>query len=166
MRTEASADPCEESGHGSSEQGVPVREVVPTDVTVVFQRTTVTSGAQCMNFGPLSPSARSPVARSSLGAARRAPQGTGEDTPSAAQLGCRRSPSVPRLATAAGDVGSSVGWSATIIATGVSLVVGYASIAWLLRLVAHHSIAVFIWYRVALAIVLVVLLATGVIAAV
>lgn len=69
-------------------------------------------------------------------------------------------------ATAAGAVSSSVGWTATIIATGVSLVVGYASIAWLLRLVARHSIAVFIWYRVALAAVLVVLLGTGVISAV
>jgi undecaprenyl-diphosphatase len=69
-------------------------------------------------------------------------------------------------ATAAGDVGSSVGWTATLIATAVSFVVGYASIAWLLRIVAHHSIAVFIWYRVALAIVLIALLATGVITAV
>lgn len=68
-------------------------------------------------------------------------------------------------ATAASDVGSSVGWGPTIVATGVSLVVGYASIAWLLRLVARHSIAVFIWYRVGLALVLIALLATGVISA-
>jgi undecaprenyl-diphosphatase len=67
--------------------------------------------------------------------------------------------------TAAGDVGSSVGWGPTLIATAVSLMVGYGSIAWLLRLVARHSIAVFIWYRIALAIVLIALLATGVISA-
>ncbi|WP_375386798.1 undecaprenyl-diphosphate phosphatase [uncultured Amnibacterium sp.] len=67
--------------------------------------------------------------------------------------------------TAAGDVGAGVGWIPTIIATGVSLVVGYASIAWLLRIVARHSIVVFIWYRLALAAVLIVLLATGVVAA-
>jgi undecaprenyl-diphosphatase len=68
-------------------------------------------------------------------------------------------------ATAAGDVGSSVGWLPTIVATLVSLVVGYASIAWLLRLVARHSIVVFIWYRLALAAAVVVLLTTGVITA-
>ena len=69
-------------------------------------------------------------------------------------------------ATSASAITASVGWTATAIATAVSFVVGYASIAWLLRLVARHSIAVFIWYRVALAIVLIVLLATGVITAV
>jgi undecaprenyl-diphosphatase len=69
-------------------------------------------------------------------------------------------------ATSASAITASVGWTATAIATVVSFIVGYASIAWLLRLVAHHSIAVFIWYRVALAIVLVVLLTTGVITAV
>jgi undecaprenyl-diphosphatase len=68
-------------------------------------------------------------------------------------------------ATAAGDVSSGVGWPATIIATGVSLIVGYVSIAWLLRLVARHSIVVFIWYRLALAAALIVLLTTGVISA-
>jgi undecaprenyl-diphosphatase len=69
-------------------------------------------------------------------------------------------------ATSASAITASVGWTATLIATVVSFLVGYASIAWLLRLVARHSIAVFIWYRVALAIVLVVLLSTGVITAV
>jgi undecaprenyl-diphosphatase len=44
---------------------------------------------------------------------------------------------------------------------GVSFVVGHASIAWLLRFVAKHSITVFIWYRVALAAVIAVLLGTG-----
>lgn len=67
--------------------------------------------------------------------------------------------------TAAGDVGRSVGWLPTLIATGVSLVVGYASIAWLLRLVARHSILVFIWYRLALAAALIAALSTGVITA-
>jgi undecaprenyl-diphosphatase len=49
----------------------------------------------------------------------------------------------------------------TVLATEVSFVVGYASIAWLLRFVAKHSITVFIWYRVALAAVIAVLLGTG-----
>jgi undecaprenyl-diphosphatase len=49
----------------------------------------------------------------------------------------------------------------TVLATEVSFVVGYASIAWLLRFVAKHNITVFIWYRVALAAVIAVLLGTG-----
>jgi undecaprenyl-diphosphatase len=38
--------------------------------------------------------------------------------------------------------------TATVVATVVSFVVGYASIAFLLRLVAHNSIATFVPYRV------------------
>jgi undecaprenyl-diphosphatase len=56
---------------------------------------------------------------------------------------------------------TGVGWLPTLLATGVSFVVAYASIAWLLRFVAKHSITVFIWYRVALATVIAVLLGTG-----
>lgn len=62
-------------------------------------------------------------------------------------------------------VGSTVGWLPTLVATAVSFVVGYAAIAWLLRLVARHSITVFIWYRVALGVLVAVLLGTGVISA-
>jgi undecaprenyl-diphosphatase len=43
----------------------------------------------------------------------------------------------------------------------VSFVVAYGSIAWLLRFVRSNKITAFVWYRVALGIVLVVLLATG-----
>jgi undecaprenyl-diphosphatase len=67
--------------------------------------------------------------------------------------------------TEADAIGSTVGWGPTLLATAVSFVVGYVSIAWLLRLVAKHSIAVFIWYRVALGVVVAVLLGTGVITA-
>jgi undecaprenyl-diphosphatase len=38
---------------------------------------------------------------------------------------------------------------------------GYASIAWLLRFVAHHRITTFLWYRVALGLVLFVVLGAG-----
>ena len=58
-------------------------------------------------------------------------------------------------------ISTAVGCLPTVLATGVSFVVGYASIAWLLRFVAKHSITVFIWYRVALAAVIAVLLGTG-----
>ena len=47
----------------------------------------------------------------------------------------------------------------------VAFVVAYASIAWLLRFVADHSIAWFVPYRVALGVALLALLGTGVITA-
>jgi undecaprenyl-diphosphatase len=75
--------------------------------------------------------------------------------------------SIPAL-TAAGlfelkDVsGSGIGIGPTAVGTAVSFVVAYASIAWLLRFVAHHSIAWFVPYRVALGVLLLVLLGSGV----
>ena len=47
----------------------------------------------------------------------------------------------------------------------VAFVVAYASIAWLLKFVAGHTLTSFVSYRVALGVVLVVLLATGVMGA-
>jgi undecaprenyl-diphosphatase len=64
-----------------------------------------------------------------------------------------------------GAVAATVGWGPTLLATVVSLVVGYASIAWLLRLVARHSITVFVGYRVALGVLLALALAAGVLSA-
>jgi undecaprenyl-diphosphatase len=43
----------------------------------------------------------------------------------------------------------------------VSFVVAYASIAWLLRFVSTNTLRPFVYYRVALGVVLIVLLATG-----
>jgi len=43
----------------------------------------------------------------------------------------------------------------------VAFIVAYASIAWLLRFVAHHPITIFIWYRVALGLVIILALSTG-----
>jgi undecaprenyl-diphosphatase len=65
----------------------------------------------------------------------------------------------------ADDIATSVGWGPTIVATVVSFVVGFASIAWLLRIVAKFPITVFVGYRLALAAVIVVLLLTGVVSA-
>ena len=81
--------------------------------------------------------------------------------------------SIPALLAAGGleavsqakAVSSTVGWGPTGLATLVSLVVAYASIAWLLRLVAGHRITVFVPYRIALGVVVAVLLATGVVTA-
>ena len=49
------------------------------------------------------------------------------------------------------DVGEGNGApaGATAIATLLAFIVGYASIAWLLRFVVHHSIGVFAAYRIA-----------------
>lgn len=52
-----------------------------------------------------------------------------------------------------------------VIGTLVAFAVGYATIAWLLRYVQRHSIYVFVWYRLALGVLVLVLLATGTISA-
>ncbi|MBA2530593.1 MAG: undecaprenyl-diphosphate phosphatase [Nocardioidaceae bacterium] len=62
-------------------------------------------------------------------------------------------------------LGGGIGWLPTAVATVVSFVVAYLSIAWLLKFVAGHSIAVFVWYRLALGAVLLALLGTGTISA-
>jgi undecaprenyl-diphosphatase len=58
--------------------------------------------------------------------------------------------------------GAPVG--ATIVATIVSFVSGYAAIAWLLRYLATHTLGVFVAYRIPLGILVIVLAATGAIA--
>jgi undecaprenyl-diphosphatase len=52
-----------------------------------------------------------------------------------------------------------------VVATLLAFVVGYASIAWLLRWVAHHSVYVFVGYRVVLGATILGLLATGTVSA-
>ena len=52
-----------------------------------------------------------------------------------------------------------------IIGNIVSFAVAYASIAWLLRFVAHHTMMAFVWYRVGLGALIIVLLATDTISA-
>ena len=59
----------------------------------------------------------------------------------------------------------SIGVGQTVVGTVVAFVVAYASIAWLLRFVAHHSIAWFVPYRVVLGMGLMVLLGAGVMSA-
>ncbi|WP_103061895.1 undecaprenyl-diphosphate phosphatase [Actinomyces qiguomingii] len=67
--------------------------------------------------------------------------------------------------TAAGDISNTVGWGATAIATVVSGLVAYATIAWLLRFVSSNKFTGFLIYRVLLGLVIIVLVATGTIAA-
>ncbi|BCJ77390.1 undecaprenyl-diphosphatase 1 [Catellatospora sp. IY07-71] len=52
-----------------------------------------------------------------------------------------------------------------IIGTVVSFIVAYASIAWLLKFVAHHTLMTFVWYRVILGGAIIALLATNTISA-
>ncbi len=61
--------------------------------------------------------------------------------------------------------GSTISVGHVIVGTGVSFVVAYAAIAWLLRFVAGHSITWFLPYRLALGFGLLALLATGTISA-
>lgn len=63
------------------------------------------------------------------------------------------------------EISATVGWLPTILGTVVSFIVAYISIAWLLRFVAHHTIVTFVWYRVALGVLLVAALGTGILAA-
>ena len=62
-------------------------------------------------------------------------------------------------------IGASVGWTATIIATLISFVVAYISVAWLLKFVAKHDYSVFIWYRVIVGVLLLIALAINFISA-
>jgi undecaprenyl-diphosphatase len=55
--------------------------------------------------------------------------------------------------------GASV--EATIIATVAAFISGYAAIAWLLRYLATHTLAVFIAYRIPLGILVLALAVTG-----
>ncbi|KUL30859.1 undecaprenyl-diphosphate phosphatase [Actinoplanes awajinensis] len=62
-------------------------------------------------------------------------------------------------------IAGGVGWVNTLVATAVSFVVAYFSVNWLLKFVAKHSYSVFIFYRLALGSLLMLLLATGTITA-
>jgi undecaprenyl-diphosphatase len=71
-----------------------------------------------------------------------------------------------------GDIGKTdpaghppVGWTPTLIAAVVAFVVGYASIAWLLRWLTSHSTVVFSAYRVIVGVLVIGLLAGNVISA-
>jgi undecaprenyl-diphosphatase len=60
------------------------------------------------------------------------------------------------------DAGSgSYGLGATVVATVLAFVVGYAAIAWFLRFLVNHTVLVFVVYRVALGILVLTLVAAG-----
>ncbi|MCK1802428.1 undecaprenyl-diphosphate phosphatase [Brevibacterium sp. R8603A2] len=59
-----------------------------------------------------------------------------------------------------------LGWGPTVLATAVSFVVGYVVIVGFLKFIQTKSFAIFVWYRVALGLLVFVLLGTGVLSAV
>lgn len=63
------------------------------------------------------------------------------------------------------EIAGGVGWGPTFIATAVSFVVAYASIAWLLKFVASNTFSGFIIYRILLGFLIIGLLMTGLITA-
>ncbi|MDQ3608749.1 MAG: undecaprenyl-diphosphate phosphatase [Actinomycetota bacterium] len=60
--------------------------------------------------------------------------------------------------------GADPGWAAIAVATVLAFVAGYATIAFLLRYLATHSVNVFVVYRLALGTLVLVLVGTGAIA--
>ena len=62
-------------------------------------------------------------------------------------------------------LGGHVGAVPLLVGTVVSFIVGYASVAWLVRFVAKHTTEVFAFYRVLVGIVILILLATSTITA-
>ncbi|WP_326558633.1 undecaprenyl-diphosphate phosphatase [Micromonospora sp. NBC_01796] len=72
--------------------------------------------------------------------------------------------SIPDVFDNSGD-GSIPTVAQMIVATVLAFAVGYVSIAWLLRYVAHHTLYAFVLYRVALGSLVLALLITGTITA-
>ncbi|MET0135239.1 MAG: undecaprenyl-diphosphate phosphatase [Kibdelosporangium sp.] len=72
--------------------------------------------------------------------------------------------SIPDVVDQAGP-GPHASTAQMIVATAIAFVVGYATIAWLLRYVSKHTFSLFVWYRIVLGSVLIVLLATNTIPA-
>ncbi|MGQ5227565.1 undecaprenyl-diphosphate phosphatase [Streptomyces sp. MN3] len=58
--------------------------------------------------------------------------------------------------------GGHVSWGPTLFATVIAFITGYAVIAWFMKFISTKSFMPFVWYRIALGIVIVALVATGV----
>nr|WSY56559.1 undecaprenyl-diphosphate phosphatase [Streptomyces sp. NBC_00886] len=55
-----------------------------------------------------------------------------------------------------------IAWGPTMFATVIAFVVGYAVIAWFMKFISHKSFMPFVWYRIALGIVIIALVTAGV----
>lgn len=103
---------------------------------------------------------------SRAGATMTAGLAMGLDRPAAARFSFLLS--VPAVALAGvyelrvlGDASAGLDIPATVLATAVALVSGYACIAYLLRFLQSHSMLVFVVYRVVLGAAILMLLSTG-----
>jgi undecaprenyl-diphosphatase len=65
------------------------------------------------------------------------------------------------LGIISGEKGGDEPLGYVLVATFIAFVVGYAAIAWFLRYLAHHSVRVFVAYRLALGSLVLVLVAAG-----
>ncbi|MDT0343864.1 undecaprenyl-diphosphate phosphatase [Streptomyces litchfieldiae] len=65
--------------------------------------------------------------------------------------------------TSIGEEGSHVSWGPTVFATVVAFLVGYAIIAWFMKWISTRSFMPFVWYRLVLGVLLLVLIWFGVI---
>ncbi|MEU0784571.1 undecaprenyl-diphosphate phosphatase [Streptomyces sp. NPDC006173] len=54
-----------------------------------------------------------------------------------------------------------VAWGPTMFATVIAFAVGYAVIAWFMKFISHKSFMPFVWYRIALGIVIIALVTMG-----
>jgi len=63
--------------------------------------------------------------------------------------------------THASQISAHVGWGSMIAGTIASFIVGYASIAWLLKFVSHHNFTPFIVYRVTLGAAILIAIIAG-----
>ncbi|MDB1089402.1 undecaprenyl-diphosphate phosphatase [Streptomyces sp. ACA25] len=63
--------------------------------------------------------------------------------------------------SAIGEDAGHVSWGPTILATVVSFFVGYAVIAWFMRFISTRSFMPFVWYRIAVGVVLLMLIYAG-----
>ncbi len=52
-------------------------------------------------------------------------------------------------------------WGPTLFATVIAFATGYAVIAWFMKFISTKSFMPFVWYRIALGIVIIALVATG-----
>ncbi|MEV0908478.1 undecaprenyl-diphosphate phosphatase [Streptomyces hokutonensis] len=54
-----------------------------------------------------------------------------------------------------------IAWGPTMFATVIAFAVGYAVIAWFMKFISHKSFMPFVWYRIALGIVIIALVTAG-----
>ncbi|MEU2995434.1 undecaprenyl-diphosphate phosphatase [Streptomyces griseoincarnatus] len=57
--------------------------------------------------------------------------------------------------------GGHVSWGPTLFATVIAFITGYAVIAWFMKFISTKSFMPFVWYRIALGIVIIVLVSMG-----